>query len=442
MRRTVELPRACALTPYPVGLQALRSGRIRLLRPLRHRDFALLWSGMSISIVGDGFSQVAMAWLVYEISDSPSALALVGAAVTLPNLLLALVGGVLTDRFERRRVLLVSDVLRGASVGLTAILALAGVLELWHIVALSVWYGIGQVLGGPAFTALVPDLVPADELPEANAINQVVRPLGLNLLGPALGGFVIAATGAASALVFDAASFCVSIAALVVMRPRPLAPRSSTGLAVRAAFAEIGEGFRYVRAHTWLWGTLAAACVSLLFFMGPIRVLVPFVVKNQLGGSASDLGLVFAAGGVGAILASLAFGQHGLPGQPMVVMFLAWTLAVLGIAAFGIVGELWQAALVNLVVQGLATIGEVIWATLVGTRVPRELLGRVSSFDWQLSIGLVPMSYLATGPIAEVLGVQTTLIAAGGIGGVVFLAFLFLPGMRDTDRAVRVPPGR
>lgn len=395
---------------------------------------------MSVSIVGDGFYQVALAWLVYEIWDSPSALAIVGAAVTLPNLLLALLAGVLTDRFERRRVLLVSDALRGCSVGLTAILALSANLELWHVVALSVLYGTGQVLAGPAFTALLPDLVPREELPEANAINQVVRPLGLNLLGPALGGFVIAAAGAGSALVFDAASFCVSIAALLLMRPRPMAPRSSSGLGLRAAVGEIAEGFRYVRGQTWLWGTLAAACVSLLFFMGPVRVLVPFVVKNSLAGSASDLGLVFAAGGVGAILTSLLFGQRGLPARPVVVMFVAWTLAVCGIAAFGIVGELWQAALVNLAVQGFATVGELIWATLVGTRVPRDLLGRVSSFDWLLSIGLVPVSYIATGPIAELLGVQRTLIGAGLIGGVIFLAFLFLPGMRDVESAAVSPP--
>ena len=177
---------------------------------------------------------------------------------------------------------------------------------------------------------------------------------------------------------------------------------------MRAALGEIAEGFRYVRGHTWLWGTLAAACVSLLFFMGPVRVLVPFVVKNQLGGARAIWGLVFAAGGVGAILSSLVFGQRGLPGQPVVVMFLAWTLAVCGVAAFGLVGELWQAALVNLAVQGLATVGQLIWATLLGTRVPRDLLGRVSSFDWLLSIGLVPVSFIATGPIAEILGVQRT----------------------------------
>jgi DHA3 family tetracycline resistance protein-like MFS transporter len=371
---------------------------------------------------------------VYDISDSPTALAVVGAAVTLPNLALALFAGVLTDRFERRRVLLASDVLRGCSIGVTAWMALSGRLDLWHLVALSVLYGIGQVLAGPAFTALVPDLVPGEELAEANALNQVVRPLSMNLIGPAVGGFVIAAAGAGSALVFDAASFCVSIAALVSMRAHPVAPRSSTGLGIWGAFGEIKEGFGYVRAHTWLWATLAAACVSLLFFMGPVRVLMPFVVKNQLAGSASDLGLVLAAGGVGAILSSLIVGQRGLPGRPIVVMFVAFALAVCGIAAFGIVGALWQAAVVNFMVQGLATVGEIIWVTLLGTRVPRELLGRVSSLDWLLSIGLVPVSFIATGPIAEVLGVQRTLIAAGLIGGGIFLAFLFVPGMREVER--------
>ncbi len=404
---------------------------IQMLRPLRHRDFGLLWAGMSISIVGDGAYQVALAWQVYLLSDTPTALSIVGAAATLPNLLFVLFAGILADRFERRKVLIVADLMRGVANAAIGILAITGQLELWHVIASSVVYGVGQSLFGPAFTALVPDLVPKEDLPQANAVDSLVRPLGLSLLGPALGGLLIAATGAGTALLLDAASFGVSIAALALMRPHPLPVTSRSG--VSTALADLTDGLAYVRAHTWLWGTLVAACVSLLVFMGPLRVLVPFVIKNQLGGSASDLGLVFATGGVASIVTSLAFSQRGLPARPVLWMFVSWGLAIVFIAGFGIATELWQAAVMMFIVSGLSTVGMLIWGTLLGTRVPRELLGRVSSLDWLLSIGLVPVSFIATGPVADLIGVSQTLVLAGLLGGAIFSAFLFLPGLREQD---------
>ncbi len=410
----------------------------RVLAVLRHRDFGLLWAGMGVSVVGDGFYQVALVWQVYELSDTPTALAIVGASATLPNVLFALLAGVVTDRFERRKVLVAADVLRGVAVGLIGLLAVSGALQLWHIVALSAVYGIGESLFGPAFAALVPDLVPPTQLAEANAVDQVTRPLGFNLLGPALGGALISRAGAGAVFLLDAASFGVSIAAVLAMAAHPLVSRETKQHGVRAALADVVTGFRYVRAHTWLWGTLAASAVSLLCFMGPLRVLVPYVVKNRLDGSAGDLGLVYAAGGIGAIGVSLVFSQRGMPRRRVLAMFMAWSMAIYGIAVFGVVGTLWQAAVLNLMIQGLATGGQLVWATLLGMRVPRALLGRVSSFDWLLSMGLVPASFVATGPVADALGVTQTLVLAGVLGGTVFLAFLFLPGMRDIDREPRI----
>jgi DHA3 family tetracycline resistance protein-like MFS transporter len=402
--------------------------RIQLLRPLRHRDFGLLWAGMSISILGDGFYQVALAWQVYLLSDAPTALSIVGAAVTLPHVLFQLLAGVLSDRFDRRKICIVADALRAVAVGTMGILAIAQVLELWHVVVLSALFGIGEALFGPAFTALVPDLVPKDELPQANSVDSFVRPLGLNFLGPALGGILIGAIGSGATLVLDGLSFAVSIVAFALMRPRPMARGEHT---VKAALDDLREGFAYVRRHTWIWGTLVAALISLLCFMGPLRVLVPYVVKNHLGGSATDLGLVFAAGGVGSIVTSIAFSQYGLPKQAVVVMFSSWGLGVFLVGGFGLVTTLWQAAAISLIISSLAAMGQLIWATLVGTRVPRELLGRVSSVDWMLSIGLVPVSFIATGPLAEAIGVSQTLILAGVFGGAAFIGFMFLPGMRD-----------
>ena len=138
--------------------------RVNLVAPLRHRDFALLWGGQTGSLIGDGVFLVAMAWQVYALSNAPTALSMVGIAMTVPTIVLLLIGGVVTDRFDRRRVLLAADVVRGVAVGLMAVLSLTGTLELWHMFGLVALYGAGTAFFGPAFDAIVPDLLPESGL--------------------------------------------------------------------------------------------------------------------------------------------------------------------------------------------------------------------------------------------------------------------------------------
>jgi MFS family permease len=339
---------------------------------------------------------------------------------------------VISDRFDRRRVLIVADVIRGSAIGAIGALAVSGSLELWHLFVLVAVYGVGESLFPPAFGAIVPDIVPRELLLEANSLDMVMRPLAAQLAGPALGGVAIATLGTGGAFLLDAASFAVSAAALLAMAGRPLPPREDG--APSSAFREIAEGFRFVRTHTWLWGTLVAAAVALLAFWGPSEVLVPYVVKNELDGSAGDLGLIFAAGGVGAIAASLLMGQLRVPRRHITFMYVTWTVSGVGIAAFALTTALWQAMLVWFLRAGTATAGLIIWMTLVQTRVPRHLLGRVSSLDWFVSFGLVPVSFAITGPVAETAGVTETLLGAGVIASAVTVLFLFVPGMRDTER--------
>ena len=175
-----------------------------MLRALRHRDFRLLWTGRAVSLIGDGIYLVAIAWLVYDISNEPGALALVGLAWTLPQVAGLLVGGVLSDRFERRRLLVIADLLRFASISVIAALALADSAELWHLIVLVVFYGFGEALFQPAFTAIVPDVVPRAELLQANALKELMEPLGLRFAGPALGGVLIAVFDVGVAFLVDA----------------------------------------------------------------------------------------------------------------------------------------------------------------------------------------------------------------------------------------------
>jgi DHA3 family tetracycline resistance protein-like MFS transporter len=403
--------------------------RVRMLAPLRHRDFRLLWSGMCVSLMGDGIFLVAMAWQVYALSDAPSALALVGIAMTVPTILFLLIGGVVSDRVDRRRVMLAADLARGVAVAALAVLSITGALELWHVVALVGLYGAGAAFFGPAFDAIVPDVLPASELAQANSLDQLVRPMALRLAGPAVGGALIAAVGAGPAFAFDATSFAISVLALLSMRTRAPQPRDEPV----SLGADIRTGLRYVRRHVWLWATFATAAVAYLLFMGPAEVLLPYIVKNTLHEGADDLGIVFAAGGLGSIGAAIAIGQRGLPRRDITFMYVAWTAATVAVAGYGLSSTIWQLMLASFAFNALETAGTIVWATAKQRHVPAALLGRVSSLDWLISIGLLPLSFALTGPVSAAIGAQATLVGAGVIGGVVTFAALLLPGMRAVE---------
>src|SRR5215210_3542495 len=173
--------------------------RVNLLAPLRHRDFRLLWTGMTVSLLGDGIFLVAMAWQAYELWNAPAALSLLGIGMTIPTILFLLPAGVLSDRFDRR--------------------SLTGMLTFWELMVIVALYGVGTAFFTPAFEAIVPDIVPAADLAAANSLDQFVRPIGLRLVGPALGGVLVDVIGTGGAFAVDAASFAASTLAVFLMRP-------------------------------------------------------------------------------------------------------------------------------------------------------------------------------------------------------------------------------
>ena len=397
---------------------------------LRIRDFALLWAGMSVSLVGDGLYFVALAWQVYDLSGSPTALSIVGVAWTLPLALFVLLGGVVTDRVERRRVMIGADAVRAFAVAVIGVLSVTGVVELWHLVVMAAVFGTGEAFFGPAFSSIVPQIVPRELLLQANALDQFVRPLGFMLLGPALGGWIVATLGPGEAFLLDAVTFLVSALALALLHPRPLAPREGPSSLLR----DLREGFTFVRTRPWLWATLVAAAIFLLAYWGPIDVLVPYRVRNELGGGADDYGLILAFGGLGSIAAAVLVGRRGLPGRELTFAYFAWAFGSLALVGLGIGTAVWQLMGFMFVESALFTAGIVVWGTLMQTHVPGALLGRVSSLDWFVSTSLVPISFALTGPVSGLLGVQTTLVLAGVLACSVTLVFLSVPGVRDPER--------
>jgi DHA3 family tetracycline resistance protein-like MFS transporter len=405
--------------------------RARLLAPLRHREFRLLWSGMTVSLIGDGVFLVAMAWQAYELWNAPAALSLLGIAMTIPTIAFLLPAGILSDRLDRRSLMLGADSARAVVIAVLAALAATGRLTFWELVAIVAVYGAGTAFFTPAFEAVVPDIVPAAELPAANSLDQLVRPIALRLAGPALGGALVAAAGTGGAFAADAVSFAASTVAVFMMHPPPH-PRSEH---VETSASAVKEGLRFVRRRVWLWGTLLSAAIAYLAFMGPAEVLLPYLVKNELHATARDLGLVFAAGGVGAIAAALFMGRRGHPRRDVTVMYATWTLATLAVAGYGLATASWQLMAACLLFNALETAGTIVWATIKQRHVPASLLGRVSSLDWLISIGLLPLSFALTAPVAAAIGPRATLVGAAVVGTAVTLAALFLPGMRDIEGA-------
>jgi MFS family permease len=406
---------------------------VRLIGPLRERDFKLFWAGTLVSLLGDGIYLVALPFTVLDLGGGPGSLSLVGLAWSLGMVGFLLAGGLLADRYDKRRQLLVADALRLLAVGTAGGLSLGGTLEIWHMVALGFVFGAGEGLSGPAMGAIVPELVPEPMLVQANALQGSLRPIALRLAGPAIGGAVVALVDTGGALLVDAGTFAASMACLLAMRARsPVHHGEHEPLR-----DQLREAAVFVRGETWLWATLIMAALSLLAFLGPTEVLLPVRIDDDLGASAGSFGLVLAAGGVGATIGTFALGHLGIPRREISVLYWVWGLAGFALCGYALAGTVWQLVLFSFAFGLLSGAGDPIWSTLMQVRVPVALRGRVASLDWLVSVGLTPVSFALTGPAAAAFGVGSVLLVAGLVAGTVTMVMLYaIPGLRAEDGGI------
>ncbi len=415
---------ACAttVTAQQIAAPSLPGG---VLTPLRDRQAALLWGAVTISLIGDGIYLVAIAWQALAISNTAATLSLVGVAWTLPTVIFLLAGGALSDRLDRRAMMIGAALAQGLLIAAIGALALTNSLTLAVLLALVFAYGAAEAFFIPAFQAIIPALTRPQHITTISALEQLLRPLSLQLLGPVIGGALIALGGTGIAFLVDATTFLVAAAALSAMRsPQPARRTGAT-----QPGAGIADGFRYVRANPWLWGTLCAASLTLLFCVGPTQVLLPYLVKNELHASSSVYGTIRAIAGTGALTTAYLITRTGLPRRIVTTMLTAWALQSLTIAIYAAARGAWLFALAALAAGALGALGNTSWSVLMRTRVPNHLLGRVSSVDWFISVGLVPLSYAITAPLTQTIGPHTTLILAAAVGATTMLAFLTLPGI-------------
>jgi len=398
-----------------------------VLRLLRQRDFALLIAGQAVSDVGDGIFAVALAWRVYQSYANPAALSVVGIAFFLPRLLMIIVGGVVSDRFDRRRTMIAADTGRGLAVALLATLSFAGMAELIAIASLVALQGIAGSLFAPSESALLPQLVPAADLGRANSVRTIVTPMANAVAGPALGGAVIALRGTQAAFWIDSATYGVSVLTLLLMRGHFVSQREKR----RSVFRDAKEGFAYVAGRPWLWGPILTASLAQFLFAGPQQSLVPYLVKFELHASAGALGIVLACGGLGTMAAGLVTGRLGTPRHIVTFMILGWASGIGAIALLGVAQTVWEAAAAVFIWNLLLWTGEILWLTLLGLTVPNHIRGRVSSIDFLGSYWLIPLSMALTGPLATLIGARTVLIGAGVGGAAAILATLLIPRVRQ-----------
>lgn len=390
------------------------------LEPLRNRDYRLLFGALAISLTGDGVWLVAIAFQVIELGGGPVALSLIAGSYSVGLIGFVLVGGVAADRLPRRTVMIVCDLIRAGVVVLIGGLSIAGSLELWQIGVGGFLIGGAEAFFLPSYTGLLPRLLPESELLGANGLEGILRPLAEFAAGPALGGIAVALLSPGAAILIDGVTFLISAALLAGIKIRGTAlrePAETPGLA--AGLADLREGAAYVRRTPWLWATLGFAMLAVLALIGPIDVLTPFAVREQLGGGAAEYGILLTAFGVGAAVGALGISWRRLPRRYLSWMLLGWGLGALPVAAIGLVHELWIMVIAMVVVGVSSGIADVIWGTLLQRRVPDELRGRVSSLDWFVSLGLLPLSFALAGPAGEAFGITAVFIGAALVPAIV-----------------------
>jgi MFS family permease len=397
-------------------------------RSLRHRDYALLWSGQTVSVLGDGIYTIAIALEALRISDHPATLAYVETARVAPNALLLLLAGAIVDRLPRRLVILGADLLRGGAVAAIAVLAAAHALDVTWLVVLSAAVGTGDAFFYPAYRAVMPELLPAGLLAQGNAFNSASQTVGQSFAGPAIGGVLVALAGTSAAFAVDAASFAVSALCLVLMRHVP-APAPSG----RSVAADVGQGIRWTMRQRWLWFGILAVGVSNFAGFSPMAVTIPLLVRDTLRQGPAAYGVTFAAAGAGGLAAAAVAARLGSPQRRMSMIWVAWAVASFALAGVGAAPDVFAAAACGAVTFFGVVYGNVLWGALMQTAVPPGMLGRASSVDWLFSTCVSPLGILFAGAFAGPIGVRQTILLGAGLSALSCLV-VFVPGVRDPDQ--------
>jgi DHA3 family tetracycline resistance protein-like MFS transporter len=405
-----------------------------LFRALRHPRFALLLFGQTLSRLGDFVFQLALAWWVLEKTGSALAMGTVLIFSLVPAILFGLAGGVAGDRFPRVAILLLSDVGRAVIMAVIALLAASGRLELWMVYGLNLLFSFADAFFQPAFMAIVPEITPTDDLTSANALSSLSMQFA-RIVGPALGGVLMAFGGTGFAFGFNAVSFFSSgLLLLPLLRtsrsPQPAGAAAPTLVSV---FADLRAGWEVVIAQPILWVSILIYGLVNVLLAGPFNIGLPFLVKDVLGGDERMLGLLLASFPLGYALSSAYLGNVTHFRWRGLMIYLALTGAGFGLGVFGLPLPVWVLFAAGMVNGAALEIGNMAWINTLQTMVPIDKLGRVSSLDNLGSFVLLPAGYALTGLAVEGWGAAPTLLIFCGTCVVVSLIPLVWTPIRTFD---------
>jgi DHA3 family tetracycline resistance protein-like MFS transporter len=407
-----------------------------LFKSLTVRPFALLWSGQQLSALGDSIYRVALAWWVLEKTGSAKAMSTIFIFASTPMIVFLLVGGVAVDRHSRARVMFLSDTLRGLLIGIVALLAFAHHLDIWHIYIVSLLFGIVGAFFGPAYRAIVPEIVPRELLPSANGLTTMSIQLA-EIAGPALGALVVSTSGSPTAFTLDCLSFVISALCLAPLVRLALAGSASKER--KSLLHDFREGVEVVRKTSWLSITIVIASLGNITLSAPLAIALPFLVKDHLHGGVGSLGLIYStisAGSIaGTILGTVWLERtSGLRARGLFAYGL-WIVGGLLIVVFGLPVTIYAVAPAAFLIGAAFIVPNLIFMTTLQELIPGKVLGRVMSIVTVGSVALIPVGSGLVGWATDHVGAPTIFILSGVLTALLAALALMHPVIRNLDRA-------
>jgi DHA3 family tetracycline resistance protein-like MFS transporter len=389
------------------------TGGWRVLAPFRFREYRLLIGALSISIFAEGMWAVVMAMQVIALDDDPASLSLVATCLGAGLVGFVLVGGITADRINQRSIIIAVETVNVTVVSTVALLSSIGILRIWHMAIAAAALGIAAAFFFPAYSALLPRILPADQLLAANGVEGMVRPVFQRAVGPATAGVLVGLTFPALGAVVVAVLFGIGLALLVATRPAVNAVVAQVQQARPHVLRDLRDGCRFMVRTPWLLWTLLFASMFVLVVLGPIEVLLPFIAKDRFADGARTYGFILAFYGVGSAIGALGVSSRRLPRRYLTVMMTMWGLGSLPLVVVGWTSSFPLMAMATFIVGVTDGAAGVIWGTLLQRRVPPAMLGRVSSLDFFVSLAFMPVSFAIAGPLSKVVSMETIFLAAG-----------------------------
>ena len=412
----------CVSTQFDIEQPVVDTGRWRVLAPFRSREYRLLITAVSLSIFAEGMWAVVMALQVIELDNNPASLSLVTTCLGTGLRRVLLVGGIAADRINQRTIIIAIEIRQHVVVSAVAVLGLVGALRIWHIAVAAAALGIAAAFFFPAYSAILPRILPAEQLLAANGVEGVVRPVFQRAVGPAVAGHRGGCDVPGAGRHHRGG----------VVRRRPGAARGNQACDRKRlsqsritsgphVLRDLREGFVFMLRTPWLLWTLLFASMFVLLVLGPIEVLLPFIANDRFADGARTYGFILAFFGMGSALGALAVSSRRLPRRYLSVMMAMWSLGCIPLVVVGFTSSFPLMAVATFVIGVTDGAGMVIWGTLLQRRVPTEMLGRVSSLDFFVSLAFMPVSFAIVGPLSKVVSMETIFLVAG-LAPVVFAA--------------------